>query len=211
MNKKDKKAISHLQKDKVLAAVISAVPHPKISIPNNVLHDLIKAIVYQQISTKAADKIYHRLQELLDFDLSNPETILAVQEEDLKAVGLSRQKTSYVINIATFFKEEKIKDDLWEDLSDDEIIKYLTQIKGVGKWTVEMILIFTLYRDDIFPDGDYAIQVVMKELYKIKKEKKDLLLAMNKKAKKWIPYRSLASRYLWQHLREQRKAKKKEE
>jgi len=207
MNKKNKQAVIHLQKDIVLADIISKVPHPKVVIPNNVLHDLIRAIVYQQISTKAADKIYHRLQELLDFNLSDPNRVVALQEDQLKAVGLSRQKTSYVFNIAQFFIEEQIKDEVWETMSDEAIIKYLTQIKGVGKWTVEMILIFTLYRADIFPDGDYAIQIVMKDLYKIKKEKKALLIAMNKKAEKWKPYRSLATRYLWQHIREQRKAK----
>ena len=204
---KTKKAIQHISKDPVLKKIISTLDSPKPIVSNGVYADLIKAIIYQQISTKAADKIYERFTLLVELDLQNPLRLLSVDFEDLRGAGLSRQKANYVTNIADFFVDEKIKEDKWEKMSDQEIVDYLTQIKGVGKWTVEMMLIFSLGRPDVFPDRDYAIQMVIKDLYGLDTEKTALIKEINALSLNWSPNRTLATLYLWQwvrHLREQK-------
>jgi DNA-3-methyladenine glycosylase II len=204
---KTKKALNHISKDPVLKKIISTLDTPKPIVSNGVYADLIKAIIYQQISTKAADKIYERFTILVDLDLQNPLRLLSVDFEELRSAGLSRQKASYVSNIADFFVKEKIKEEMWDNMDDIEIINYLTQIKGVGKWTVEMMLIFSLGRPDVFPDRDYAIQMVIKDLYELKTEKTALIKEINALAMNWSPNRTLATLYLWQwvrHLREQK-------
>lgn len=200
----DQKALRHLKKEKTLFKVITGLDAPKPAEPNGVYHDLTKAIIYQQISVKAADSIYKRYLELIDFEIDNVERPAEIAFDDLRSVGLSRQKANYIQNISTFFTEEKIHDDIWEEKTDEEIIKYLTQIKGVGEWTVQMILIFTLLRPDVLPVKDYAIQVAIKRIYKLETEKSALIKDMYRIAEAWKPYRSLASRYLWQWLRENR-------
>lgn len=200
----DQNALKHLHKEKTLSKVIASLEAPKPAIPNGVYHDLTKAIIYQQISVKAADSIYNRYLELIDFEIDNVERPAEIPFDDLRSVGLSRQKANYIQNISIFFSEEKIKEDGWDSMSDEEIIKYLTQIKGVGEWTVQMILIFTLLRPDVLPVKDYAIQVAMKRIYKLESEKAALIKDMYRIAEPWQPHRSLASRYLWQWLRENR-------
>ena len=205
---KTTKAINHISKDPVLKKIISTLDAPKPIVSNGVYADLIKAIIYQQISTKAADKIYERFSRLVELDLQNPLRLLSVDFEDLRGAGLSRQKASYVTNIADFFVDEKIKEDKWEKMNDQEIVDYLTQIKGVGKWTVEMMLIFSLGRPDVFPDRDYAIQMVIKDLYGLNTEKTALIKEINALALNWSPNRTLATLYLWQWVRYLRELKR---
>lgn len=190
--------------DPVMAKLIAELKYPKPDKANSVFHDLVKAIIYQQIHIKAAAKIYNRLLEKLDLNLEDPKVILDLSFEDLKSVGLSRQKTGYIQNIAEFFSTKEIQNTNFEKLTDEEIISLLSQIKGVGTWTAEMILMFTLFRPDVLPVKDYAIQVAMKDLYKIKKEKKELFVAMDKVAKKWVPFRTMACLYLWQYIKSNR-------
>jgi len=198
---KTKQGLNQLKKDPILDEIISVLEDPKPIVSDGVYADLVKAIIYQQISTKAADKIYERFTALLDFDLQTPQKLLSIEFEALRAAGLSRQKASYVLNIAEFFVEEKITDNIWTSLSDQDIVDYLCQIKGVGKWTVEMMLIFTLGRPDVFPDRDYAIQMVIKDLYSLKTEMTALIKEINKIAENWRPHRTLATLYLWQWVR----------
>ena len=202
--KRDKKALKHLYKDAVLKAVIPTLKAPKPIVSDGVYQDLTKAIVYQQISTKAADNIYARYLALIEFDVHNTAKPLAFDFDELRGVGLSRQKAGYVQNIAAFFTEEKIKEDFWEDKSDEEIIKYLTQVKGVGVWTVQMMLIFTLGRPDVFPIEDLAVRNAMKAVYGLTSEKKELRKELIEIANAWSPYQSLGSRYMWAWWREHR-------
>ena len=123
--------------------------------------------------------------------------ILDTDRATFRSVGLSNQKTNYFYNIATFFSEPGNKRIQWKRLSDEDIISKLVTIKGVGKWTVQMILMFTLGRPDVFPIDDLGIQLSMKDHYGIKAEKKELKIKMTKIAEEWTPYRTLASRYLW--------------
>jgi DNA-3-methyladenine glycosylase II len=124
--------------------------------------------------------------------------IAATPFETLRAIGLSNAKANYVLNVCNFFIEEHITDARLHKMSNEELIKYLTQIKGVGQWTVEMILMFTLGREDIFAIDDLGIQQAMCKLYKIdaadKKAMKEKMLLISKK---WSPYRTYACRYLW--------------
>ncbi len=116
----------------------------------------------------------------------------------MRQVGLSRQKASYIKNVANFFLEEKIDSKDWAAKIDEDILETLTQIKGVGTWTVEMILMFTLDRQDVFPVGDLGIQNAMIALYDIKGDKKELKSKLIEIAEPWKPHRTLACRYLWE-------------
>lgn len=198
-----------MRQDPVMARLIKDLDYPKIENPNPVYLELLRSIIYQQISIKAAKSIYHRFLEKIDFEIDNPDKILSLEFEDLQSCGLSRQKTSYIINIAQFYKDENVQEADIYNMADEEIVQYFTQIKGVGKWTVEMLLIFSMFREDVFPEGDYAVQVAMKKNYGLSEEKSALIKKMREIAEPWRPYRSLGSMYCWQWIRANRaKAKK---
>lgn len=187
----------HLSKDPIMAEIIKEVKLSKVKPAPNVFNALLSSITSQQLSTRVAEVIYGRVCGLYDNKVLKPKMILATERETLRGAGLSNQKTNYFYNIADFFDEPKHKRIRWSTISDEEIINKLTTIKGVGKWTVQMILMFTLERPDVFPVDDLGIQLSMKEHYGIKADKKELKIQMEKIANEWTPYRTLASRYLW--------------
>lgn len=196
-----KHAKSHLCQDKVLNEVISNHKILKLQKSGNVYNELVKNIIYQQISYKAADKIYGRLLEKMVDSKFPPRKILNSDPEEIRAVGLSRQKLNYIYNISEFFEDHKLYNKQWGRLSDEEIISLLTQIKGVGTWTVEMILIFELQRPDVLPVKDLAIQQAMKYLYNFDGTGKTLFDNMYRIAEDWQPFRSYATLYLWSWCR----------
>lgn len=203
-----KKVKTHLSKDPVVKELIKNLDMLQLAPSGNVFNELVKNIVYQQISYKAADKIYGRFIELMpDIDYK-PSDILSYEPLTIKAVGLSTQKMNYIFNIANFFKERKLYHFNWQEKTDQEITGILTEIKGVGTWTVDMILMFELNRPDIWPVKDAAIQQAMIQLYGIKKEKKALIDEMYKLAEPWKPFRSYTTLYLWAWCRENLKKKK---
>lgn len=160
---------------------------------------LIRSVVYQQLSGKAAGTIYGRFTDLFQKGTPTPNYILKTSLPDLRAVGLSGQKSSYIHHIAQFAKDNDFSDEYLNTLSDEEVIKYLTQIKGVGKWTVEMLLIFAMDRPDIFPLDDFGISSGIQLMYGLdtnvpKKEMNNKLLEISSA---WQPHRSLATRYIW--------------
>jgi DNA-3-methyladenine glycosylase II len=159
---------------------------------------LIRSIISQQLSVKAASTIYGRFLDLFENNYPHPEGVIQMEPETMRGVGLSRQKSSYIKNVASFFTEEKIIKKDWSTESDHDVIKTLTQIKGVGNWTVEMILMFTLDRPDVFPVDDLGIQQAMIALYDIEAEKKELKNRLIEISEQWRPYRTLACRYLWE-------------
>lgn len=194
----DKKALKHLKKDPIMAKIITVVTPKVSSFLGDIYIDLCSSIVSQQISTKVAKVIYGRFLDLFDGVAPSPDQILETEFDDLKSVGLSRQKTGYMQNIATFWIEHKLHNQDWDQLSDQEIIDLLTQIKGVGEWTVQMILMFSLERPDVLPVLDLAIQQSMAKHYNVEAEKKkELFTKMKATAEQWIPYRTIACRYLW--------------
>lgn len=195
--KMQRKAKSHLFKDPIFKKAMSGLKPLSLPRSGNVYNELVKNIVYQQISYKAADNIFGRLVDLLGSEKYKPKDILKQDHDTLRSVGLSNQKAMYVKNISTFFIEKKLYKKDWSKSTDREIVDLLTEIKGVGTWTVHMILLFELMRPDVFPVKDLAIQQSMNTLYNINKEKKALFLEMNNIAENWKPYRSIATLYLW--------------
>jgi len=190
--------IVHLSKDKKLRKILPLQsPHVVVKRKNIHLH-LCNSIMSQQLSTKVADVFQQRFLDLYGGKNPTAEQIAATPFETLRAIGLSNAKANYVLNVSNFFIAEKITDAMLHKMSNEELIKYLTQIKGVGQWTVEMILMFTLGREDIFAVDDLGIQQAMCKIYKIdptdKKAMKEKMLLISKK---WSPYRTYACKYLW--------------
>lgn len=188
-----------LSKDPILFALIEQIDleFPLIN-DQDIYLSLIRSITGQQLSVKAAKTIYERFLTLFENNYPSKEQLISLDIEILRSKGLSRQKAGYIQNIAKYFSQPKVKEINWDELSDEEIIRELVSIKGVGRWTVEMMLMFTLNRSDVFPDGDLAIQKGMKQLYQIESSnKKELLAKMNGIAEHWKPYRTYACKYIW--------------
>jgi DNA-3-methyladenine glycosylase II len=195
------KILEHLKRDALLYEEIQKLdvriqPDPSVDI----YLELLGSIVSQQLSTKVVKVIWSRFTDLFKDGYPHAEMLLRIGHEDLRAIGLSNNKAQYVKNVARFQLESRMTFDDLQQKSDDEVIDYLTQIKGVGKWTVQMILMFPMDRPNVFPDGDLGIQNAMKRVYGLELEKKELLLKMNEIAAQWDPYKSLASKYLWKIL-----------
>lgn len=196
----EKKIALHLSKDPILKNLIESCAPPTFRKPNGLYPDLIRSIVGQQLSGKAAETIHRRFLELFKDGKPHAKKILNMEFEQLRSVGLSRQKTSYIINVSEFFLEEKIENSDLENMEDEAIIDYLTQIKGVGRWTVEMILMFSLLRTDVLPLDDLGIRNGMIGQYNIPEKGKALKKRMVEIADPWRPYRSYACWYMWRSL-----------
>lgn len=192
------KYLEHLQKDKKLAkALQNEVVELKLS--KNIPVRLMASIISQQLSTKVAQVIYQRFIQLYNGKEPKPQQILDTENETLRTIGLSNAKVGYVKNVASFCIEHSVTDKKLAQLSNEEIIELLTQIKGVGKWTVEMLLMFSLGREDVFAVDDLGIQNAMIGLYKLNGSNKKLLKEkMLQISEKWKPYRTYACLYLWQ-------------
>lgn len=191
-------AIKHLKKDKVFKHIVKTTELNTYSRSKSCFNALVKSITSQQLSVKAAASIYSRLQALCKNRITK-KGLLAIEHDSLRGVGLSNSKANYVKNVASFFIDHKLTDSKIQKLSDEEIIKLLTQIKGVGVWTVQMMLIFHLDRPDVFPIGDLEVRKQMIKLYQVEEEGKQQLLKLEEIARNWAPYRSLASIYLWSY------------
>jgi len=190
--------IIHLSKDKKLAKIISQQEKYILQQKDNVCLHLCYSIMSQQLSTKVADVFHNRFLALYKGKEPTPKQIVATPFETLRGIGLSNAKANYVLNVCRFFIEEKITDARLHKMSNEELIKYLSQIKGVGQWTVEMILMFTLGREDVFAVDDLGIQQAICKLYKIDaSDKKAMKEHMLRISAKWSPYRTYACRYLW--------------
>jgi len=189
---------AHLKKDIKLASLLAADTHTLKKRKNTPIR-LIASIISQQLSTKVAKIIFLRFLDLYDGKEPTCMQVLATDPMVLRGIGLSNSKVSYVQNVAAFFIENKVTDKQLYTLPPEQVIALLTQIKGVGKWTVEMLLMFSLGQEDVFAVDDLGIQQAMIKLYKIKFEtKKDLRTKMLKKSLPWSPYRTYACLHLWQ-------------
>jgi DNA-3-methyladenine glycosylase II len=190
--------IVHLSKDKKLKKLIDAQEPQKLSSHHNICLRLCASIMSQQLSTKVAQVIYKRFLELYGGEEPSPQQIVVTPLETLRGIGLSNAKAAYVQNVARFALEHNLNDKELEKMENEEIINLLTQIKGVGKWTVEMLLMFTLGREDVFSIDDYGIQMAMKKVYKLDdSNKKEFRLQLLKISGKWAPYRTYACLHLW--------------
>jgi DNA-3-methyladenine glycosylase II len=192
------KHLRQLKKDNILAAAIKQQKTIVLSEEKNICIYLCISIISQQLSTKAAAKIKERFLGLFGKTKPSASKILSIPFDKLKAIGLSSSKTTYIINVCRFFAENKLTDNKLKKMSDEEIIGCLTEIKGVGNWTVEMVLMFAMKREDVFSADDLGIQQQMIKLYGIKASgKKELNIKMLEIAEPWKPYRTYACRYLW--------------
>ena len=189
-----KKALSN--KDKKLSKIIKLYPHDFLFSKSDPFFTLARSIVGQQISVKAAQSVWDRLE--IKVKKINPKIIIATHTNTLKSVGLSRQKVKYLKNLAAAFIEKKIKVNMWNKMNDEEIVQDLVQIKGIGRWTAEMFLIFNLCRADVFPLDDIGMIKGLCKLYKISyPTEREVVIKIGKK---WKPYRSVATWYLWRSL-----------
>ncbi len=187
----------HLRKDKKLAPIIAETLGP-LQMRKNIPLRLMASIMSQQLSTKVAKVIYQRFLHLYNGREPTPKQVLATDATILRSIGLSNAKVQYMHNVALFCIEQKITDKKLQQLSNDEVIELITQIKGVGRWTVEMLLMFTLGREDVFAVDDLGIQQAMVKLYKLQQlDKKALKLKMLKLSAAWSPYRTYACMHLW--------------
>jgi len=190
--------ITHLSKDKKLKKIIDQQQMMKLRKRKKIYIDLCGSIMSQQLSTKVAAVIHKRFLDLYEGE-PTPQQVLDTPFETLRSIGLSNAKTSYVHNVARFAIDPGMDFKQLNKMTNEEIIEYLTQIKGVGKWTVEMLLMFTFGREDVFSADDLGIQNAMKKIYKLnhskKKKLKESLLNISNK---WSPYRSYACLHLWQ-------------
>jgi len=193
-----RKAVNHLKKsDPILSAIIKQVGPCRMEFGPPEFHSLAEAIVYQQLNGKAAVTIFKRFAALAG-DPVTPEGILKLTDAQLRSVGLSKQKSSYLKDMAGRAARSELDFTRLPGMTDDEVIKHLTQVKGVGVWTAHMFLMFTLRRPNVLPTGDYGIQMAIKKHYKKRKMPKPEVMA--KIARVWEPYRSVACWYLWRSL-----------
>ena len=190
--------IEHLSKDKKFRKVLELQdPHELVRRKKIYLY-LCASIMSQQLSTKVADVIYKRFLALYGKKEPTVQQILDTPFETLRAIGLSNAKTNYLHNVCRFFIEEGLNDQHLYKMSSEEVQQKLIQIKGVGKWTTEMILMFALQHEDVFPVDDLGIQQAMIKLYKLDVSSKKLLQEqMYQVAEKWRPYRTYACVHLW--------------
>lgn len=197
-DKKEPIYLEHLLKDKKLAPLLLQQPVKKISRKKNVCLHLMSAIMSQQLSTKVAKVIYNRFLELYDGTEPTPKQVVDTSFDKLRGIGLSNAKVNYIQNIARHALEHGMDDKKLYKMSNEEVMDFLLPIKGVGKWTVEMLLMFALAHEDVFSIDDLGIQQAMIKLYKLDTtDKKTMREKMLKISSKWSPYRTYACLYLW--------------
>ena len=190
--------IKHFKKDPALHAIVALQSPCELQIKKDLFSYLCSSIIGQQLSTKVAEIIRQRFFGLFEETNNFPIQILQKEIIELRSVGLSNSKVQYIKNIASFYLENKSQWNELPNMSDEEIISFLSQIKGVGKWTVEMLLMFAMGREDVFPDDDLGIQQAMIRLYKIEAaNKRELKEEMNRIAASWSPFRTYACLHLW--------------
>ena len=219
-----RRAVNHLKKsDPVLRAIIKRIGPCRMQFGPPEFHSLAEAIVYQQLNGKAADTIFKRFAALAGEPLT-PESVLKLSDEQMRSAGLSKQKAGYLKDLAAKTAAGTLDFSRLSELPDAEVIEHLTQVKGIGVWTAQMFLMFTLKRGNILPTGDFGVRMAMYKHYldvqratsskksssatkspaarKVRKRKIRLPTPeqMEKIAKRWEPYRSVACWYLWQSL-----------
>ena len=191
--------IEHYRSDPVLYEAISdldLVIKPELDI--DIYVSLLNSIVSQQISIKVVRIIWRRFTDLFPGGYPDANQLLLTDDSLLRRVGLSKSKSNYLKNVAEFKLKNDMSFEFLQSMSDEEVIRYLTQIKGVGKWTVQMILMFPMDRPNVFPIDDLGIRNVMKDLYGLQLEEKELRSKLIEIAENWHPYKSLASKYIWE-------------
>ena len=187
-------SIQYLLKDNKLKDLINKYPIPQFASKDNYFDALSKSIIYQQLSGKVAKIIYRRFLDLFKKQNPEPEQYLKINNSDLKKIGLSKQKINYINNLSIFFINNNNMSQL-KNLSKQEITNELISIKGIGQWTIDMFMMFTLCKTDILPVGDLGIKKAFKHLYNLQELPSEKF--MKEKSSHWRPYRTIACCYLW--------------
>ena len=188
-------ALTHLQKDEKLAAVMGRFEKPDIGREGDTFEALCRSIIYQQLSGKAAGTIHERFLLLFPKKKPTPKLLLKHEREVLRNAGLSNQKTDYLYDLSRKFSEGFITPEKFPEMTDEEIREHLVAVKGIGIWTADMFLMFTLGRPDVLPTLDLGIKKGFQKLFKLKELPDET--KMQKLAKNWHPYCTIASWYLW--------------
>jgi len=192
------RAIRHLKtSDKVLATLIEKVGPYRIEFRDPTFETLVRSIVFQQLSGKVARVIYDRLKQAVADDMT-PDGILKLRPEKMRRLGLSRQKTAYIRDLARKTAKGHIVFETLAGLPDEEVIAQLTAVKGIGVWTAHMFLIFALRRHNVLPTGDLGIRTAIQKLYGLAELPKPL--EIEELARPWHPYCTVACWYLWRSL-----------
>lgn len=187
-----------VKRDRKLRPLIAQLQFPIARRNRDVYATLLRSIISQQLSIKAANSIHARVYALFDDAYPSPEALYRMHAQRLRSAGLSRQKVEYLKAIARFAMEKGMDYSTLVQCSDTQIIDHLTQIHGVGRWTVEMLLMFSFQRRDVFAVDDVGIQNAMRELYSLDQDGKTLKQTMLTIAEAWRPYRTIVCKYLWQ-------------
>jgi len=184
------------RRDPVMARIIRAHPRVHLEPRGEPFHTLARAIVGQQISVKAAQSVWNKFSGLAL--QVHPERILAIKSTQLRACGLSGRKCEYITDLARRFADGHVHVHRWPDMSDDEVVADLVQVRGIGRWTAEMFLMFNLLRPDVFPLDDLGLQRGLRLAYH--QGRKISLRTMRQRGETWRPWRSVATWYLWRSL-----------
>jgi DNA-3-methyladenine glycosylase II len=196
-----KQAVTHLKKsDPVMAQIIAAVGPCRFKLRSEGTHyeAVFRSIMYQQLAGAAALAIHRRVQALYGGRDPTPEELLATPDEALRTAGLSRQKLAYLRDLSTRTASGALEMQGIDQLSDADVVTSLTTVKGVGRWTAEMFLIFRLGRPDILPDLDLGVRNAIKRAYRLRKVPDSK--RVHKIGARWAPYRSVATWYLWRSV-----------
>lgn len=191
------KVVSHLKKDRKLAKVIKNVGPHKIAVVKNPYRSLVEAIITQQLSGKAADSISKRFREIYG-RFPKPADVIKTPDSKLRSAGLSGMKVSCIKDLSKKIETKELEINSLKNMTDAEVIEHLTQVRGIGRWTAEMFLIFSLGRLDVLPVGDLGLRKGVQRLYSLSDmpEKDEI----EKIAEKWKPYRTIATWYVWKSL-----------
>jgi len=194
-----RKALHHLKKsDPVLGSIIERVGSYKIEYREPVFQNLVRSIVYQQLNGKAALTIFNRLMAAAKSDPLTPDAILKLRPAKMRALGLSKQKLTYIRELARLTRAGEVSFERLPAMDDVAIVETLTKVKGVGVWTAHMFLIFALRRPDVLPTGDLGIRVAIKKAYGLAELPKPA--EMEEIGRAWRPWSSVACWYLWRSL-----------
>ena len=192
----DKAKRSLLRRDPVMAAIIRRYPRIHLEPRGDAFHTLARAIVGQQISVKAAQSVWNRYAGLVA--VVSPEHTLKVKTKDLRACGLSGRKCEYLCDLSQRFADGLVHVHHWPEMSDEDVITDLVQVRGIGRWTAEMFLMFNLLRPDVFPLGDLGLRKGLEVAYH--GGRKVSLKTLQRRGESLRPWRSMATWYLWRSL-----------
>lgn len=194
---KEQKAVRFLKRDPHISIIIKQVGNYKIKQRNHHFASLVEAIISQQLAGAAADAILRRFKKLYPV-FPKPADILKTRNSELRSVGLSKMKIDYLKDLAQKIESDEIKIKTLSRMTDEEVITHLTKVKGIGRWTAEMFLIFSLGRPDVFPVGDLGLRKGVQKAFSLSELPKPK--EVEEIGMRWKPYRSVATWYLWKSL-----------